>query len=120
MLGMKTLFEQNGINEEYFLNEEKIYKYYLWYRGAEYCILLRKFNKELIEVSFLQFELDRFNPENPKTDKFQHISCVFSRLVDVFSKVEKEVYDDRKIPFRAKPLVLWERFTEKIDEKGGK
>ena len=119
MLGIKGLFEQKHINEGYFIKEDGFYRYDLWFLGAEYSILFKKFNKELIEISFLQFGLDKFNPENPKTEKFKHISCDFEKLVETFSKVENDVFYDRRIPFKAKPFVLWERFTEKIDEKGG-
>ena len=125
MLGIKALFEQKGINEAYFIKNNGFYRYDLWFLGAEYSVLFKRFNKELVEASFLQFGLDKFDPMNPKTNKFNHITCDFNRLIEVFSKVENEVYYDRGIPFKSvpdnpsKPFVLWDRFSKEIEKKGG-
>ena len=101
MKGLKIILESRSIDETYFTLQNDVFRYDMWYEGAEYSIFIQHFNKELIEVSLLHFQKDMWLN--------RHLYMSFNEFVDVFDKTEFEVFIDRKIPFAKKPIEVWKR-----------
>lgn len=106
MMGLKAIFAIRGIDEKYFFEQKDVFRYDLWFEGAEYSIFIEKFNDELLEISLLHFQKDVW----PN----RHVYLGFREFISFFDKIEFEIFLNRKISFSRKPIEVW-----KMLEKGG-
>lgn len=109
MMGLKALLAIRQIDESYFTKDNDVFRYDLWFEGAEYSIFLQKFNDELIEVSLLHFQKDMWVN--------RHLYLPFNDFIDLFDNVEFDIFLNRKIPFFKKPIEIWKVLEAKA--KGG-
>ena len=111
MMGLKALFAIQGVDETYFLEQNDVFRYGLWFKGADYSIYIEKFNNELLDITLYHFSTDI----RPK----RHVYMSFERFVEVFDKIEFKLVLNTTIPFRDKIKMLWEKL-EAEGEKGEK
>lgn len=96
MIGIKNLLAGITVND---LEEGDFFDYGLWYQGAEYSLRIEKFVGDRIDASL------RHYGENIMPNR--HIYADFSVFVDAVATKEKEIFDNRNIPFYRKPQALW-------------
>lgn len=108
--GLKALFAEKGIDKDYFFKEKDIFRYDLWYKGAEYSISLEQFrNTDLLDIGLLHFLKDvRVN---------RHVYMDFDRFIGTFDEIETDVLSNRTLDFAKKVRELWSRL-QKAGEEG--
>lgn len=109
MIGLKAMFAIKGVDKAYFFEQEDVFRYDLWFKGADYSIHIEKFNNELLDITLYHFSED-IRPQ-------RHVYMSYERFVEVFDKIEFELVLNRTILFRDKIKMLWEKL-EAEGEKG--
>lgn len=108
MMGLKALFAVKGVDEAYFLEQKDVFRYDLWFEGAEYSIYIEAFRKGLLDISLLHYLKD------VRVDR--HVYLKFDKFVEIFDDIEFQVFLDRKISFDKKPREVWSRLQKEAEK----